>query len=91
MKAIPLSGVILEKNCSKAFKPPAEAPIPTMRKRFSLLSRGRELFRLERTFRRFFAAGRARFLFETTHSPAKFTSPRRLFLNAARKLDDRRR
>ena len=35
-KAMPLSGGILLKNCSRASNPPAEAPIPTMRKSFAL-------------------------------------------------------
>jgi hypothetical protein len=38
MKAMPLSGGILEKKSSNAFNPPAEAPMPTMRKFFRLLS-----------------------------------------------------
>ena len=35
-KAIPLSGGIWEKNCSNASSPPAEAPMPTTKKPFSL-------------------------------------------------------
>src|SRR3989304_10276672 len=37
-KAIPLSGGIWEKNCSNASSPPAEAPIPTIKKPFSLFA-----------------------------------------------------
>jgi hypothetical protein len=70
MKAMPLSGGILEKKSSNAFNPPAEAPIPTMGNPVFLCSSGGVRCWRETILERFLGAKRARlFFFEAIHSP----------------------